>query len=83
MSINENFNTSQDQNFKSYTYKKYRFMCMETKTLIIRSEIDGNPIRYNVKVSEEIVTNYAKVRKEKPEFSQPEALREARVQKAH
>lgn len=51
---------------------------METVSLIINSQIDGKPIRYNLKVSSKIAEKYAQIRKEKPELSQPEALKEAR-----
>ena len=51
---------------------------MENKRLIINAKVDGNPIRYNVKVSAEVAEKYAQIRKENPEMEETEAMKLAR-----
>lgn len=50
---------------------------MERERMIIRSEIDGTPIRYHVNVPREIANKYATIRKEHPELREIAALKKA------
>ncbi len=49
------------------------------ETLIIRSEVAGEPIRYHVKAEKKVAEKYAQVRKENPELSEMEALKQAQA----
>ena len=50
---------------------------MEKEKIIIRSEIDGIPVRFHVKVTREIADKYTTIRKEHPELREIVALKEA------
>ncbi len=51
---------------------------MEKVKLILNSEIDGNPIRYSVRVSPEVANRYAQIRKEEPKLTEPEAMQKSK-----
>ena len=50
---------------------------MEKERLIVRTEIDGTPVRYHVKVTREVADKYAIIRKEHPELREISALNKA------
>ncbi|MCY1719579.1 hypothetical protein OU798_04460 [Prolixibacteraceae bacterium Z1-6] len=51
---------------------------MDLVRLKIQSELDGEPMHYNVTVSKKVAENFAKIMKENPELPQPEALGKAK-----
>ncbi|WP_346862845.1 hypothetical protein [uncultured Draconibacterium sp.] len=51
---------------------------MDSVRLKIQSELDGEPMHYNVTVSKKVADNFAKIVKENPEMPQPEALAKAK-----